>query len=92
VELRGRRALAWRADDGRVTGVGVARTRDTRAVGLRLTVGRTIRIAMRTGRGWRLLAPAQPPPRWTSGPRVALRVTGPAAARASFDRLWIDPR
>ena len=38
------------------------------------------------------LAPEQPPPRWSSGPRVALRVSGPAAARASFDRLWIDPR
>jgi hypothetical protein len=92
VELRGRRVVAWRADEGRVTGLGVARIRDTRAVELRLTVGQTIRIAMRTGHGWRLLTPAQPPPRWTSGPRVALRVSGSAAGRASFARLWIDPR
>jgi len=92
VELRGSRALAWRADDGHVSGLGVARSGAARAVELRLTVGRKVRIAIRTGRGWQRLAPAQPPPRWTSGPRVALRVSGPAAARASFDRLWIDPR
>jgi GH43 family beta-xylosidase len=91
VELRGSRALAWRADDGRISRLGVAHS-GARAVELRLTVGQTIRIAIRTGQRWRRLGSEQPPPRWTSGPRVALRVSGPAAARASFDRLWIDPR
>ncbi len=92
VELRGGRALAWRVDDGRTTRLGGARVGHTRAVELRLTMGRSIRIAVRSKRGWRGIAPDQPPPRWTSGPRVALRVSGPPAARASFDRLWIDPR
>jgi xylan 1,4-beta-xylosidase len=92
VELHGGRVLAWRADDGQVTGLGGARIHRPRAVELRLTVGRTIRIAIRTGHRWRRLAAEQPPPRWTSGPRVALRVSGPAGARATFDRLWIDPR
>jgi xylan 1,4-beta-xylosidase len=92
VELRGRRALAWRTDDGKVTQLGTVRMSGRRAVELRLTAGRGIRIAIRTDHRWRRLAPEQPPPRWTSGPRVALRVTGPTTARASFDRLWIDPR
>jgi xylan 1,4-beta-xylosidase len=92
VELRGRRALAWRADDGRFARLGGASVGRTRPVELRLTVGRSIRMAVRSKHGWRRLAPQQPPPRWTSGPRVALRVSGPPAARASFDRLWIDPR
>ena len=92
VELRGGRALAWRADEGRVTRLGSARVAGRRAVELRLVVGRRIAIAIRGRRGWRRVAPGQPPPRWTSGPRVALRVGGPVSARASFDRLWIDPR
>jgi hypothetical protein len=92
VELRGGRALAWRADDGHTTALGDATLGNGRPVELRLTVGSSIRIAVRAGRGWQRLARPQAPPRWTSGPRVALRVNGPAAARASFDRLWIDPR
>jgi xylan 1,4-beta-xylosidase len=92
VELRGRRALAWRVDDGRMTRLGAARIAGRRAVELRLVVGRRIEIAIRGRRGWRGVAAEQPPPRWTSGPRVALRVRGPAAARASFERLWIAPR
>jgi xylan 1,4-beta-xylosidase len=91
-ELRGTRALAWRADGGHITRLAAASVGRQRPVELRLTVGRSIRIAVRTRRGWRKLGSEQPPPRWTSGPRVALRVSGPAAARASFDRLWIDPR
>jgi GH43 family beta-xylosidase len=92
VELRGARAFAWRADAGRLTQLGSASVGHTRAVELRLSVRHRIRIAVRAGNGWRRLGAAQPPPRWTSGPRVGLRVSGPAAARASFDRLWIDPR
>jgi GH43 family beta-xylosidase len=92
VELRGTRALAWRADDGHVTRLGKTTDAGDRGAELRMTVGGTIRIAIRTERGWRRLGGDQPPPRWASGPRVGLRVCGPAAARASFDRLWIDPR
>ena len=92
VELRGGRARAWRADEGRVTRLGGVRVAGLRAVELRLTMGRSIELAVRGRHGWRRIASKQPPPRWTSGPRVALRVSGPSAARASFDRLWIDPR
>ena len=92
VELRRSHVLAWRVDDGRMTELGTASIGNRRAVELRLTVARVVRIGVRSGHGWRRLAAEQPPPRWTSGPRVALRVSGPAAARASFDRLWIDPR
>jgi xylan 1,4-beta-xylosidase len=92
VELRGSRAVAWRTDDGHTTDLGAASVGSPSAAELRVSAGRTIRLALRTRHGWRRLAPVQPPPRWTSGPRVALRVSGPAAARASFERLWIDPR
>jgi hypothetical protein len=92
VELRGSRALAWRTDDGNLTRLGGVRVGRWRALELRLSVGRSIGIAIRAAHAWRRLASEQPPPRWTSGPRVALRVSGPPAARASFDRLWINPR
>ena len=92
VELRGARALAWRVDEGRLTRLGTVSVGHARIVGLRLTVGRHIRLAVHNRRGWQRLAAEQPPPRWTSGPRVALRVSGRAGARAAFDRLRIDPR
>jgi xylan 1,4-beta-xylosidase len=102
IELRGRRALAWRIDDGRRTElgrtpvggtrVGGTRTGRRRAVELRLTMGASVRLAVRARRDWAALGGDQPPPSWSSGPRVALRVTGPAPARASFDDLWISPR
>lgn len=92
VELRGWRALAWRIDDGRRTQLGGLRASAGKPVELRLTVGASIRLAVRTRRGWRPLGGHQPPPRWSSGPRVGLRVGGPAAARASFGDLWISPR
>ena len=92
VEVRGGRAFAWRADDGRVTRLGNVRVASRRGAELRVTVGRSIRVAVRGQHAWRRVAPAQPPPSWTSGPRVALRVTGSPTARASFDGLWIDPR
>jgi xylan 1,4-beta-xylosidase len=92
VELRGSRALAWRTDDGKLTRLGGVRVGRRRALELRLSVGRSIGIAVRAAHKWRRLASEQPPPRWTSGPRVAVRVSGPPTARASFDRLWIDPR
>ena len=92
VELRGRHALAWRVDDGRRTELGRTRVGGGGRVELRLRMGASIRLALRTRHDWRTLGGDQPPPRWTSGPRVALRVSGPPAARASFDRLWISPR
>ena len=81
------------ADDGRLTGSARGRVGRPGAVELRVSVGRSIRMAVRArARLAPRSAPEQPPPRWTSGPRVALRVSGPAGARAAFDRLWIDPR
>jgi hypothetical protein len=91
-ELRGRDALAWRVNDGRRTDLGRMRVGRHGQVKLRLTMGARVRLAVRTRGHWRPLGDPQPPPRWTSGPRVALRVGGPATARASFERLWISPR
>jgi hypothetical protein len=92
VELRGRQALAWRVDDGRRAELGRAPVGGAGRVELRADMGASVRLAVRTRGGWRMLAGGQPPPRWTSGPRVGLRVSGPAAARASFDGLWIRSR
>ncbi len=92
VELRGRRALAWRVDDGRVTRLGGMRVGRRRYVELRLSVGAAVRLAVRDRHDWRPIGAEQPPPRWISGPRVGLRVSGPPGARAAFDRLWISPR
>jgi xylan 1,4-beta-xylosidase len=91
-ELRGPDALAWRVNDGRRTDLGRMRVGLHGPVKLRLTMGARVRLAVRTRGQWRPLGDPQPPPRWTSGPRVALRVGGPGAARASFERLWISPR
>ena len=92
VELRGRRASAWRIDAGRLSQLGAARVGRTRTVGFRLRVGSGVRVAVRGRRGWRTVGREQPPPRWTGGPRVALRLGGPPEARASFDALSITPR
>jgi xylan 1,4-beta-xylosidase len=92
VELRGRHALAWRVDDGRRSELGRIRVGRERPLKLRVSMGASVRLAVRTRRAWRPLGGDQPPPRWTMGPRVALRVSGPTTARASFDRLWISPR
>jgi hypothetical protein len=92
LELRGRRAIGWRVDGG--VRSEFARTTLPRAAArsLRIAAGERIRFAVRTGRGWRAIGEPQEPPRWTGGPRVALRVSGPAGARAEFDELWIEPR
>jgi hypothetical protein len=92
MELRGPNALAWRVNDGRRTELGRVRVGRPEPVKLRLSMGASVRLAVRARGRWRPLGGAQPPPRWTSGPRLALRVSGPPAARASFDRLWISPR
>ena len=92
VELRGRFALAWRVAHGRRTEVGRTRLGRRQPVELRLSMGANVRLAVRTRDAWRPLGAEQPQPHWTSGPRVALRVSGPPGARASFERLWISPR
>jgi hypothetical protein len=92
VELRGRDALAWRVDDGRRTRLGRTRVGRAERVELRVGMGASVQMAVRAHHGWRALGGEQPPPRWTSGPRVALRVSGPPAARASFDGLWLSQR
>jgi xylan 1,4-beta-xylosidase len=92
VELRGRRALAWRVDDGRRTKLGETRVGHHERVELRVSMGASVRLAARGGHHWHPVGGAQPPPSWSSGPRVALRVTGAPGARASFERLWISPR
>jgi xylan 1,4-beta-xylosidase len=92
VELRGRRALAWRVDDRRRSALGRAPIGRRGRVELRLSMGASVRLAVRIHGAWRPLGGEQPLLHWTSGPRVALRVSGPPAARASFDHLWISPR
>ena len=105
IELTGGSAVAWRRDDGRLTRLGsvalagpgpgppgaapgVAR----QAVRLRLALGRTVSLAVRSGGRWRDVGGPQEPPRWAGGAHVALRVGGPRGARAEFDSLSIDPR
>jgi xylan 1,4-beta-xylosidase len=93
VELRGRHALAWRVDRGRRTEVGRTRVGHREPVELRLSMSpASIRLAVRTRDAWRRVGSEQPLPHWTSGPRVALRVSGPLGARASFEHLWISLR
>jgi xylan 1,4-beta-xylosidase len=92
VELRGRRALAWRVDDGRRSAIGRVAIGRGERVELRLSMRASVRLAVRIRDAWRPLGGEQPLLHWTSGPRVALRVGGPPEARASFERLWISPR
>lgn len=91
VELRGGRAVAWRAEDGRRSVVGSV---PVRAGVTRLRVGLDGRVRLAVGaagRGWRRVGEPQELPRW-SGPRAALVVGGGPRARASFDWLRIRPR
>ena len=92
-ELRGRRVVAWRVDEGRRRVVGRVRVRTRResAVRLRLSLGSNVRLAVRERGSWRRVGEARPP-RWTSGPRVALTVRGRRGARAAFYSLSIHPR
>jgi GH43 family beta-xylosidase len=91
IELRGARAAAWRRDDGRLAQLGAVRLpRD--AMELRVSVGATVGLAVRARGRWQGVGGTQPLPRWAGGAHVALRVGGPAGARAQFDSLSIDPR
>jgi hypothetical protein len=90
VELRGRRALAWRIEGGRRSVVGSLPA--GRATLLRVALDGRVRLAVRRrGRRWRAVGEPQELPRW-SGPRVALTVSGGRSARAAFDWLRIQPR
>jgi xylan 1,4-beta-xylosidase len=91
VELRGGRAVAWRRDENRLALLGSVPVKE-RLPELRVDVARTVRLAVRAGTRWRTVGGLQPPPRWAGGAHVALRVGGPAGARAQFDSLSIDPR
>jgi hypothetical protein len=98
IELRGARAVAWRSDEGRRTYTGAVALPPGRPVagaggiGLRVTVGRRVRLAMGARGRWRAVGEPQPPPRWASGARVALTVNGATRARARIDSLAVEPR
>jgi len=96
VELRDRRAVAWRRLDGRLTSAVSRRITPRRGVGgrgvaLRIVSGPTVRVEVRPRRRWISIGGEHEPPRWTSGPRVALRVSGEPKARAAFEKLVIRP-
>ena len=89
VELRGRRAVAWRLEDGRRVRLG-SRRLPGRAGALRVGVGKRVRVAVRAGGRWLAVGHAADPPPWRTGPRVALSGRGRRAA--VFQGLWIRPR
>ena len=91
IELRGARAAAWRRDEGRLTGAGAVALPEGPAE-LRVTVGATVALAVRTRGRWREVGGSQPLPRWAGGAHVALTVRGPAGTRGQFESLSIDPR
>jgi GH43 family beta-xylosidase len=93
VELRGRRAVAWRVDDESAQDVGaVALGRRTAGLRLRVSVAARVRLAVGRRGHWRRVGEPQPLPRWRGGPRVALTVGGGRRALGEFGQLWIDPR
>jgi xylan 1,4-beta-xylosidase len=98
VELQQGRAAAWRSVEGRRSEAASLRLPPGRPVvaagplELRVSVGRRVRLAVRVRGGWRAVGRPQPLPRWDGGAHAGLSVAGPAAARAEFDSLSIDPR
>jgi xylan 1,4-beta-xylosidase len=92
IELRGGGAAAWRSVEGRRTEASAHRQCCRSPVELRVVVGARVRVAVKARGRWRAVGHPEPVPRWASGARVALTVRGPAAARAQFDWLSIDPR
>jgi GH43 family beta-xylosidase len=91
VELRGARAVSWRSVEGRRRIVGRLRLPPGRPVAggerirLLVSVGRSVRPAIRFRGRWRSVGPPQPVPRWASGARVALSV------RARDHRVAFEP-
>ena len=92
VELRDGRAVAWHAQSGRVEETGVVRVGHARRVALRVAVGQAAQVSVRSDGRWTPVGERQPSPRWTGGPRVALRVTGPPGGRVAYEALRITPR
>jgi hypothetical protein len=97
IELRGARAVAWRSVGGRRRVIGRLRLPPGRPVAgegrvrLRLAVGRQVRPAIRFRGRWRAVGRPLPPPRWASGARVALSVTGRHRA-VRFEEPAVSPR
>jgi xylan 1,4-beta-xylosidase len=92
IELRGRRAVAWRSDDGVRSDAGTLPLRRGRQVGLRVAVGSRVTVAVRTGGRWRRVGGRLHLPRWASGARAALTMDGAPRARAEVDSLALVPR
>jgi hypothetical protein len=90
VELRGRRVVARRLGAEGATRVGQTARASAAEVPLRITAGRSVRLAAWVGGRWRVVATGQPAPR--SGPLIGVLVSGPSGASAEFDDLWIRPR
>lgn len=90
MEVRGRRALAWRLVDGRRTRLTLGRVPARRVRALRVSVGSGVRLAVRTRGRWRRVGPVSAAPPWRNGPRVALTARGRGSA--AFEELWIRPR
>jgi hypothetical protein len=90
VELRGRRVVARRLGAGGATRVGATAPAAAAEVPLRVTAGRSVRLAAWVRGRWRVVATGQPAPR--SGTRIGVVVSGPPGASAAFDDLWIRPR
>ena len=90
VEVLGRRVVARRLEDGGTTRVAQTAPAAAAEVPLRVTAGRSVRLAARVGGRWRVVATGLPAPR--SGPRIGVLVSGPSGASAAFDDLWIRPR
>jgi xylan 1,4-beta-xylosidase len=98
VELRGGRATAWRAVEGRRSEAASVRLPPGRPgvaaepLELRVSVGARVRLSVRVRGRWRAVGAPQPLPRWAGGAHAGLSVGGPAGARAQFDSLAISPR
>jgi len=89
VELRGRRVVARRLGAEGATRIGRTARAAAAEIPLRVTAGRSVRLAAWMGGRWRVVATGQPAPR--SGTRVGVVVSGPPGASAAFDDLWIRP-
>jgi hypothetical protein len=80
VELRAERAVAWRSVEGHRAPVGQVTLEPGRPLGranrivLRVTVGRSVRLAIWSRDRWRPVGARQPVPRWAGGARIALSV------------------
>lgn len=98
IELRGARAVAWRSVEGRRAEMGRIRLQPGHPIvgaerpALRVAVGHAVRLAVRIRGVWRTVGAPQPPPRWTSGARVALTARAAPGRPAHFDSLAIHPR